>query len=156
MNTRSSQLELLRCSLQTLRAAVESVNAIQRTISVTGIQGSAPSEAVLVYEFGQNRGPVIVQNEDSPSASSSAGNPSFIGTDLLTFAEKPDSLDRYNSCPITWQTFGPGTKLRRVVRCGHYFERKALEDWLIMSDTCPICRCKVSEFIGDGQTKKAC
>lgn len=47
-------------------------------------------------------------------------------------------------CPISLEDFAPGEMVRQINRCGHIFNARVLEEWLMSSALhicCPICRC---------------
>jgi len=44
------------------------------------------------------------------------------------------------SCSITQEEFLPNTKVSVIKNCGHLFNPKAINEWLVNHQTCPNCR----------------
>lgn len=56
-----------------------------------------------------------------------------------------DLLDRQDHCPITTEPFSQCNEIA-ITPCFHYFQRRALEQWLSSHSTCPECRATISNF----------
>ena len=138
-------LSLLRICLSTLEKAVEATLSIQEFLSRidTDQNNSNSTHPVeLVYEFQSSHNPIVSTIEPSVETHQRT---EFQGTEELAFADLEDTMKRYNSCPISRSTFRQDTKIRRIIKCGHIFEKKSLEQWLVRSDSCPLCRCSILE-----------
>ena len=48
-------------------------------------------------------------------------------------------------CPITLKTFATPVRLP----CGHVYEEFALQEWLRMSETCPLCKSTKIDYVVD-------
>lgn len=72
-----------------------------------------------------------------------------LATENILFSEIPASIDRYQQCPISHDSFQPDTPITRIRRCGHYFERESIATWFQTSCRCPICRTDIREGITD-------
>jgi hypothetical protein len=44
------------------------------------------------------------------------------------------------SCTITYEEFTPEHKVTKINSCGHIFNSKAINEWLITHQSCPNCR----------------
>lgn len=51
-------------------------------------------------------------------------------------------------CPITHVRLRPGNKVKKL-RCGHFFLKKAIDDWLKSNNSCPMCRESVITRVND-------
>jgi len=47
------------------------------------------------------------------------------------------------TCPISLDVFIDDDEVLKIIRCGHYFKKTSLEQWLSMTPNCPICRCNL-------------
>ena len=56
-----------------------------------------------------------------------------------------DLLDRQEHCPITTEPFSQCNEIA-ITPCFHYFQKRALEQWLSSHSTCPECRANVTNF----------
>lgn len=56
-----------------------------------------------------------------------------------------DLLDRQDHCPITTEPFSQCNEIA-ITPCFHYFQKRALEQWLSSHSTCPECRATVTNF----------
>lgn len=56
-----------------------------------------------------------------------------------------DLLDRQESCAITTEPFSQCNEIA-ITPCFHYFQKRALEQWLSTHSTCPECRATVTNF----------
>ena len=45
-----------------------------------------------------------------------------------------------DTCPITQEEFSSNEEVTIIKNCGHIFKNKAIINWLIQHQTCPICR----------------
>ena len=43
-------------------------------------------------------------------------------------------------CPISHHEFVEGDSIARINRCGHVFSERSLRRWLLINNTCPMCR----------------
>ena len=145
MSDTASRMSILRLSLETLKTAVEGVVAItsslQRVDELSSNERAARAE--LIYEFQERSNPIVVRSINSHNNARLDPVSNFHGTELLSFSDVPDTLRRYNSCPVNKTTFRPDTQIRKIIRCGHIFEKKAIESWLTANNTCPMCRGEV-------------
>lgn len=57
----------------------------------------------------------------------------------ISFGELTDDQRDYQSCPITHNRFNDESEIA-LLPCGHYFDRRACEEWLRNNDSCPVCR----------------
>lgn len=44
------------------------------------------------------------------------------------------------TCSICLENYRPQELVRSIPRCGHYFHAHCIQEWLIKSTTCPVCR----------------
>ncbi|KAJ9555655.1 hypothetical protein OSB04_010269 [Centaurea solstitialis] len=64
-----------------------------------------------------------------------------------------------SNCVICMDGFEPGTDVKQLIACRHYFHRDCICQWLSGSITCPICRSYVwwssdhSWIVPDGRPK---
>ena len=58
----------------------------------------------------------------------------------LLFSELPNDIQRYQSCPVSHESFTDNTEITRIRSCGHYFSRPAFRQWFDINVHCPICR----------------
>ena len=56
-----------------------------------------------------------------------------------------DLLDRQDHCPITTEPFSQCNEIA-ITPCFHYFQKRALEQWLSSHSSCPECRANVTNF----------
>ena len=57
----------------------------------------------------------------------------------MLFGELSRDQRDYQSCPITHSRFTDESQIA-LLPCGHYFDRRACEEWLRNNDSCPVCR----------------
>ena len=50
-----------------------------------------------------------------------------------------------DTCPIALDVFRDDDEILQIIRCGHYFKKASLEQWLSRTPNCPICRCNLRE-----------
>ena len=89
-------------------------------------------------ELGPDRLPELVY-----TSGSSSDKPDKLGTRLVRFSDIDDSLNKYNSCPISKKSFREKTIVEKMNCCGHYFDPDAIHTWLTDKSTCPLCSKKV-------------
>ena len=68
-------------------------------------------------------------------------------TENIMFSDIPSSIDRYQQCPISHESFNSDTPITRIRQCGHYFERESIATWFQTSCRCPICRADIRDGV---------
>ncbi|XP_051120599.1 E3 ubiquitin-protein ligase RING1-like [Andrographis paniculata] len=94
-----------------------------------------------------------VSSEESDSDDDTFVTDSEDESDLVSFFASlpikifpPNSAAPLPSCPICMEEFDINPDSSRPVnevRCGHYFHKDCIVEWLQRRNTCPLCRCKV-------------
>lgn len=52
-------------------------------------------------------------------------------------------------CPICLRSYEKNSNLLRILTCGHNFEQKCIDKWLILSNECPLCEKETVFDTGD-------
>ena len=48
-------------------------------------------------------------------------------------------------CSICRNNIQENEPLRKIKNCGHYFHLNCIDNWLLTNNTCPLCRCNITE-----------
>jgi hypothetical protein len=46
-------------------------------------------------------------------------------------------------CPIRLEEFSPTDSVVQIINCGHIFNTRELNTWLLTNNRCPVCRCHI-------------
>jgi predicted nucleic acid-binding Zn-ribbon protein len=46
-------------------------------------------------------------------------------------------------CPIRLEEFSPTDSVVQIINCGHIFNTRELNTWLLTNNRCPVCRCDI-------------
>ncbi|KAL1567797.1 RING-type E3 ubiquitin transferase [Salvia divinorum] len=61
----------------------------------------------------------------------------------LAVEEMPTTAAGGRECAVCIEGFGSGGA--KQVRCGHVFHESCIFEWLSINNSCPLCRCNVSD-----------
>lgn len=69
--------------------------------------------------------------------------PSQIETSVIRSSFSNMSNPINSECPIRLEEFSPTDSVIQIINCGHIFNTRELNTWLLTNNRCPVCRCHI-------------
>jgi hypothetical protein len=70
-------------------------------------------------------------------------SPSQIETSVIRCIFSNISNPINTECPIRLEEFSPTDSVIQIINCGHIFNTRELNTWLLTNNRCPVCRCHI-------------